>query len=157
MKKQLSIHQPIADTNAVVLLLRVTIAGLMLTHGVPKLVSLLSGNVQFPPILGLGSELSLGLAVFAEVICSLCILFGIGTRLATIPLIITMLVAAFVFHSADPFAKKELAILYLLSYVILFIKGSGKYSVDYILQKKPVQPAYRTTAIEDPTLSFYNR
>lgn len=62
----------------------------------------------------------LNLAVFAEVVCSMLILFGVGTRLATIPLMFTMLVAVLYIHSADQLAKKEVAILYLLAYVILF-------------------------------------
>ncbi len=61
-----------------------------------------NGN-QFPAILGMSGELSLTLTVFAEIICSVFILFGLGTRLAVIPLIITMLVAVLYIHSSDPF------------------------------------------------------
>ena len=76
------------------------------------------------------------LTIFAEVICSVFILIGLGTRFAVMPLIITMLVAVLLIHSADPFAKQEPGIHYLILYVILFITGSGKYSVDYLLQRK---------------------
>lgn len=136
MKKLLSVDQTIANRDTAILLLRITIGALMLSHGIPKLMSLFSENIQFPSIFGLGAELSLALAVFAEVICSLLIMLGIGTRLATIPLITTMLVAIFHVHANDPFAKQEIGVLYLLPYVILFIAGSGKYSIDYFLQKK---------------------
>jgi len=53
-----------------------------------------------------------------------------------VPLIITMLVAAFVVHSADGFREQEVALLYLLIYFTLFITGSGKYSLDRQLEKK---------------------
>jgi putative oxidoreductase len=80
--------------------------------------------------------ISLSLTVFAEVICSLFILLGFATRLAVIPLLITMLVAVFYVHGNDPFGKQEMGLLYLLTYVMLFIMGSGKYSIDNLLYKK---------------------
>ena len=157
MKKLLSLDQTIANRDIAILLLRVTIGALMLSHGIPKLMSLFSGNIQFPAIFGLTAELSLSLAVFAEVICSFLLILGIGTRLATIPLIITMVVAVFYIHADDPFAKQEPGILYLLPYVILFITGSGKYSIDYLLQRKSLKPVHQQRPVEDPTLSIYSR
>ncbi len=155
MKRLFRVNPATATTNIALLLLRVGIAFLMLSHGIPKLAKLVSGNVQFPEVFGLSSGLSLTLAIFAEVVCSIFILAGIGTRPATIPLIITMLVAAFKIHAADPFARQELAIIYLVYYVVLFIAGSGKYSVDYLLQRKSQKSVYGKE-IEDPTLSIYN-
>jgi len=109
----------------------------MLVHGIPKLQMLLGGeSVQFPEVFGMGATLSLSLAVFAEVICSIFILFGLGTRLAAIPLIITMLLAIFHIHIAEPFAVKELAVLYLLIYSMLLLMGSGRYSLDAVLLKE---------------------
>ena len=58
---------------------------------------------------------------------------GLGTRLATIPLMITMLVAAFIGHGADPFGRKETALLYLMIYLTIFVIGSRKYSIDYLI------------------------
>jgi len=119
------------------LVLRVTIAAFMLTHGIGKLNLLFSGNeIQFADPIGLGATFSLGLTVFAEVVCSILVGLGLLTRLASIPLIITMLVAAFMIHGADPFAKKEFALLYLLLYLVVFVVGSRKFSLDYLLQKK---------------------
>jgi len=117
--------------------LRISIASFMLTHGLGKLNLLFSGSeIQFADPIGLGATISLGLAVFAEVVCSILIGLGLATRLASIPLIITMLVAAFIVHATDPFAKKEFALLYLLIYLTVFIVGSRKYSLDHLLQKK---------------------
>ena len=156
MKKLLNSHQPLMNRDISILLLRLTVGVLMLTHGIPKLLSLLSGNIQFPELFGLNAELLLSLTVFAEVFCSLFLIFGIGTRLVTIPLIITMIVAVFYVHANDPFARQELGLLYLLPYVILFISGSGKYSVDYLLQRKLSKPVPIENRVEDPTLSIYN-
>src|SRR5689334_21967428 len=108
MKKIMSINKAAATTDIALLVARVGIAALMLTHGIPKMMMLFSGApVQFPPVMGLSAELSLGLAVFAEVFCSILLLAGFATRLATIPLIITMLVAVLFIHGADPLAKQE--------------------------------------------------
>lgn len=137
MKKLLRVNNNPQAVDISLLIARLGIGTLMLTHGLPKLAMLLSGeSVQFPGIMGISPEVSLGLAVFAEVMCSLLIIAGLGTRLAALPLIITMAVAAFYIHAADGFAKQELAVQYLLVYVVLLFAGSGKYSADNLLQRK---------------------
>ncbi len=139
MKKLLSVSHQTKNVDIVLLVLRITIGALMLTHGLPKMEALLSGEpIQFVSVFGLSPAVSLGLTVFAEVFCSILILVGFGTRLAAIPLIITMAVAAFIVHAADPFGKQEMAILYLAVYVVLLIAGSGRYSLDRLLTNKPV-------------------
>lgn len=143
MNKLINLYQNNKNTDVALLVVRVSGAGLMLAHGLPKLEMLLSGDpVQFPALFGLGATSSLALAVFAEVLCSVLVLIGLGTRLAVIPLIFTMLVAAFYIHGADPFVKKEPAILYLIPYVTLLLTGSGKYALDHILQHKLAQSVY---------------
>lgn len=123
-----------SQADAALLILRIGVAVLMLTHGLPKLQMLLSGGeIKFPGVLGLSPVISLALVVFAEVVCSLLILIGFRTRLASIPLLFTMVVAVFVFHINDPFANQELGLLYLLLYLPLLILGSGKYSIDQVL------------------------
>jgi putative oxidoreductase len=124
-----------ANVNTALLILRFFVAAFMLTHGLPKLMNMMAGTSKFGDPIGLGKDLSLGLTVFAEFVCSILILLGLATRLALIPLIIAMLVAAFVAHAGDPFGKKEMALLYLLVYITLFITGPGKYSIDNALGK----------------------
>tara|TARA_Y100000588_G_scaffold362851_1_gene424949 strand:- start:2264 stop:2689 length:426 start_codon:yes stop_codon:yes gene_type:complete len=120
------------------LLLRVFSAALMLTHGYPKLLKLFgSGEIKFGDPIGIGPVASLVLVVFSEVVCTTLIGLGFLTRLSSIPVMITMLVAAFISHGADPFARKEMALLYLLVFTTLLVFGSGRYSVDgYLFGKK---------------------
>lgn len=120
------------------LLLRITFGGLMLlNHGLGKYGKLTGGEeIKFMDFMGLGPDVSLGLVVFAEVVCALLIVFGLFTRLASIPLIFTMLVAVFMIHWGDPFAKKEMAILYLIPFLILFFKGAGRFSLDSLIDSK---------------------
>jgi putative oxidoreductase len=70
------------------------------------------------------------MVIFAEFFCALFIIIGLFTRLATIPLIITMSVALFKAHNVDIFGKGELAGLYLTCFLVLLLLGPGKVSVD---------------------------
>jgi putative oxidoreductase len=118
------------------LILRVAMGGMMLTHGWPKVEKLLAGGeIKFADPLGLGPEISLVLVVFAEFVCSMLIILGFKTKLASIPLIITMLVAAFIAHGDDPFSSKEKALMYAVAFLAIGLIGSGKYSVDYRTDK----------------------
>lgn len=117
------------------LVLRVGIALLMLGHGIPKLQMLITVDIQFPAVMGMNPTISLALAVFAEVVCSILLLVGLLTRYAVIPLIVTMLIAVLVIHGDDPFAQQELGILYLIVYSALFMLGSGNISFDAVLSR----------------------
>ena len=119
-----------ATYNFALLFLRVTFSGMMLTHGIPKLLKLVSGNFSFGDPIGIGAPASLILAVICEVFFPILIILGYKTRLASIPVIITMLIAAFVFHANDAFNIKEIALLYLSGFVVVALLGPGKYSLD---------------------------
>jgi putative oxidoreductase len=118
------------------LLIRVAAGGFMFSHGFGKLQKLVNGNFEFGDPIGLGPEISLGLTVFAEILCAFLVLVGLFTRLASIPLIITMLVAVFIVHADHDFGKKELGLFYLINYLVLFLTGAGKYSLDKLILKK---------------------
>ena len=125
------------NINLSLLLLRVAGGALMLTHGIGKMESLFGTDpIQFPDPIGLGATTSLALAVFAEVFCALLLIIGFATRFSAFNLLITMLVAVFVIHIADPFAKQELPLLYASIYLVILITGAGKYSIDNIIFNK---------------------
>ena len=117
------------------LVLRIIGGGFMLTHGLPKLQKVLAGNFKFADPIGLGPEISLILTVAAEFGGALLLVLGLGTRLVSLPLMFTMIIAAFVAHGADPFGKKELALMYFGVYFALFLLGSGKFSLDAVFNK----------------------
>lgn len=100
-------------------------------HGWGKLAGFSDISQRFPDPLGFGSPaLSLGLAVFAEAFCAAAVMVGFATRFAALPLVVTMVVAALVIHADDPWAKKELALLYAVPFITLAFTGAGKFSVD---------------------------
>ena len=119
------------------LLVRLLSGGMMLTHGIPKIDRLMGeGPVKFADPFGLGPEISLVLVLFAEVACSILVMIGLKTRLATLPLMFTMLVAAFYIHGADPFGEKELPLLFFTVFGSILISGAGRYSVDWVMEGK---------------------
>lgn len=115
--------------NVGLAVLRIGASALMLTHGYGKLLKLINGEGFGNPI-GIGATPSLFLTVIGEFVCPFLIIIGFKTRWAAIPTAITMAVAAFVVHGADPFKKKELALIYLLIFVVIALLGPGKYSID---------------------------
>jgi len=119
------------------LLLRLAFGiGMIIGHGWPKLMKLTgSGEVQFMDFLGLGPTISLSLAVFAEALCAALLVIGLFTRWASIPLIVTMLVAVLVANWGEPFGSWEKAFLYLIAYLCLLITGPGWYSLDARINK----------------------
>lgn len=122
--------------NIGLLIVRVFTSGMMLTHGWPKFLRLLNGNLKFGDPIGIGSDISFILVVFAEFFCSILIIIGLGTRLATIPLVITMFVALFIAHGSDPIFDHTNILAYIVTYILLFFTGSGKFSLEYKLFRK---------------------
>jgi len=112
------------------ILLRFTFSAMMLFHGIPKLLNLIQGTLMKSDPIGIGVLVTTVLVVIAEAICPLLIIIGYKTRLASIPVIITMGVAAFIVHGADPIGVKEKALLFLFAFVAIALLGAGKHSVD---------------------------
>jgi len=125
------------EVSSALLLMRLSVGVLMLSHGIGKFQNLFGSEpIQFSDPLGLGATASLAFAVFAEVFCSILLIIGLGTRFAAIPLFITMMVATFVIHINDGFDKQEFPILYAVIYFTLAIIGPGRYSLDSSISKK---------------------
>jgi putative oxidoreductase len=126
------------NTDIALLLLRLGFgAAMAYGHGWGKLNRLFSGEeISFFDPFGIGPVASLGLVVFAEFLCSILVALGLMTRLAVIPLIITMLVAVFMRHAGDPFGNIEKGLMYLFAFVALSFSGAGAYSLDALIKRK---------------------
>jgi putative oxidoreductase len=116
------------------LIIRLTVGVLMMFHGLDKLQ-------DFDKVKGMsqifGSPADGILVVFAELFCSILLILGLFTRIALIPLIITMAVAFFKVHNGALKGEHngEVACIYLLIYVGLLFTGPGKLSVDRMIAK----------------------
>jgi putative oxidoreductase len=124
------------NTDLATLFLRLLFGGLFVYYGYIKLVSFNQILPMFQDIIGIGSKLSLILVIFAELVCGFLVLVGCFTRLAIIPIFIAMAVAFFIAHAKDPFLVKQLAFLYLFLSPVIFVLGSGRFSLDALMREK---------------------
>ncbi len=120
----------VLDADIAALLLRLIMGGLFIRYGFNKFIGYDQILPMFGDILGIGSKLSFNLVIFAELICGALVALGLLTRLAVIPILITMAVAFFVAHAKDAFDAKALPFVFLLLTSVVFVLGSGKYSID---------------------------
>ncbi len=123
-------------TDLAALFLRLIVGGLFFAHhGYQKISNYDQILRMFGDIIGLGSKLSFNLVIFAEFFCAFFVLIGFLTRLAIIPIFTTMAVAFFIAHAKDPFDVKTLPLVYLFLSIVIFVLGSGKYSIDRLIFK----------------------
>ena len=72
--------------------------------------------------------------IITGIVClAVGVIIGFLYRLAMIPMIFTMGVAFFVIHGNDPFSLKELAFVYLVIFILMYIAGPGKFSLDRLI------------------------
>ncbi len=141
------------------LILRLGVGSYLLSHGVGKLRMLLAGDfTTLGNPIGIGPVPSLVLVTFAEFLCSLLVIVGLGTRFAAIPVVISMAVAAFVAHAKDPWSSetaamaffsgqskvwfsKEPALIFLVVFLALAFTGAGAISLDGLIGRRRRGPA----------------
>ena len=116
--------------DSAILFMRIFIGAMMLTHGIGKLQNYNAIVNSFPDPLGIGSAISFAIITFVEVGCSVLIIMGLFTRLATLPLIFGMFVATFIAFPDKSFAAGELSFVYMGIYIMLLISGGGRYAID---------------------------
>lgn len=88
------------------------------------------------PMPALNAYLATGTEALGVVLLAL----GLGTRLISVPLIITMMVAIVTVHLGNGFEAGnngfEIPLYYMIMLFTLLIYGGGKFSLDYLLRKK---------------------
>jgi putative oxidoreductase len=124
------------NNDLAALVLRLILGSLFIYHGYNKISAYNKMAPMFPDLIGIGSELTLILVIFAEFFCGILVTLGFLTRFAVIPIFITMVVAFFIAHAKDVFNAKELALVFMILSIVIFILGSGKYSLDRLILKR---------------------
>lgn len=118
-----------------ILVLRIFFGILFLTHGLDKLMNFNVLSETYPSVLGFGSYMTLMVSIFSEFCCSLFLISGLLIRITVLPMIASMAVAFFDIHDAM-FPEGELALIYLIVFCILYVTGAGRYSLDYLIDRK---------------------
>ncbi len=121
--------------SLLILVVRVFFGVLFFTHGLDKLMNFNSLVDTYPNILGFGSYMTLMVTVFTEFCCSLFLIAGLLQRIMTIPMFLSMAVAFFDVHDAM-LPEGELALIYFIMFLGMFLVGPGRYSVDYLIDRK---------------------
>jgi len=76
-----------------------------------------------------------------EFVAGLLFLLGLFTRIAIIPLIITMLIITFGMGKGKIYMDDQHPFLFVLLFLVIFFTGPGNFSLDHILfQKKDNTP-----------------
>lgn len=118
------------------LVVRLVIGVLMITHGWPKLMRVLDGDFNFADPIGIGSKASLIFTTLAEFGGSVLLIFGLFSRFAAGSLLFTMLVVIFIVKWAEGLSAMESGLLYGITYLTIFVLGPGKFSLDYRIVDK---------------------
>ena len=118
-----------------ILFIRVFFGVLFLMHGLDKMVNFNQLSMNYPSVFGFGSYMTLMLSIFCEFACSIFLIAGLLTRVILIPMMISMAVAFFDVHDGM-MPEGELSLIYLIVFVFLFASGPGRYSVDYLVDKR---------------------
>ena len=127
-------HETIAESIGK-LLLRITIGGLMLFHGVNKIQNGIGGITGMVQGAGLPGFLAYGVYV-GEVVVPILIIIGLFTRMSSLILAFNMVVAIALAHAGDLFSigghgewAIESPMLYLLPSIVIALLGPGRFAV----------------------------
>ena len=121
--------------SLLILVVRIVFGVLFFTHGLDKMMNFTELVNVYPSVLGFGSYMTLMVTIFCEFCCSLFLIAGLLVRLMTVPMIIAMGVAFFDIHDAI-LPEGELALIYFIVFIILFLTGPGRYSIDFLIDGK---------------------
>ncbi|HOY39127.1 MAG: DoxX family protein [Bacteroidales bacterium] len=117
------------------LILRVSVAALMLLHGIPKLIYGVESIQQLLISKGLPGFAAYGVYI-GEVVAPILLIAGFRARLASLVFVINMIVIIITAHSNEVFAigkygglQLELIYLYMTGALSIFFTGAGKLAI----------------------------
>ncbi|MCU1761891.1 DoxX family protein [Pseudomonas sp. 14P_8.1_Bac3] len=103
---------------------------LLWVHGLPKLLNYSAQLQVIEDPFHLGANVTLMLAIFAEVLCPLLIIAGVLVRLACLPILCVLLVALLVVHPQWSLDEGQFAWLLLILFSSLLIAGPGRLALN---------------------------
>ena len=117
------------------LFMRLFFGALFFMHGLDKMMDFNTLSQTYPSVLGLGSYMTLMVTIFCEFACSMFLVAGLLIRVMLIPMIVAMAVAFFDIHDGM-MPEGELSLIFLIIFIVIFMTGPGRYSVDYLIDRK---------------------
>ncbi len=102
---------------------------LLWVHGLPKVLHSREQLTLIEDPFHLGAHVTLGLAIFAEVLCPLLIVAGVLVRLACLPIIAVLVIAMLVVHPEWTLLEGQFGWLLLIIFTSLLIAGPGRLVV----------------------------
>lgn len=119
------------------LFMRVSVSLLLLwVHGLPKLLNWSIELQRIEDPFGLGAPLTLGLAVFAEVVCPVLLIAGVFARLACLPVLAVLAVALVVVHPDWTVEQGQFAWLLMILFAGLAVTGPGALVIGRLRGRK---------------------
>ncbi|MVV51698.1 DoxX family protein [Pseudomonas sp. PB120] len=103
---------------------------LLWVHGLPKLLNYSAQLQVIEDPFHLGANLTLMLAIFAEVLCPLLIIAGVLVRLACLPVLSVLWIAMVVVHPQWSIEEGQFGWLLLLLFTSIFIAGPGRLALN---------------------------
>jgi len=117
-------------------LLRFTVGFLMLFHGIDKVSNGIIGMEGMLVNAGIPAFVAYGVYV-GEILAPLMLIVGFRVRIAAALIVVTMLFAIGLTSADDIFTLTkhgawaiELKMFYILTSIVIFLQGAGRYSID---------------------------
>lgn len=117
------------------LILRITVGGLMIFHGIHKLIHGHDFIINQLQSVGLPKWLWLGVPV-SEVLAPLALILGVATKVSSLLIAFTMLMSIYMIYGWHLIQfnevgalKMEVNLFFLLTSICILFLGSGKYSL----------------------------
>lgn len=118
------------------LFLRITLSlELIIVHGLKKLGIGVMEEEKIPNPFHLYERFNNDMALLANLVFPVLVLFGLFTRLATLPILVVTLTGYFIVHWKDSLLISDVPFMYSIAFISILIMGPGKYSLDKYLFK----------------------
>jgi putative oxidoreductase len=129
-----AIDEPISSSLGL-LLIRLVVGGMMLPHGIHKILSGIDGISGMLTANGLPSVLAYGVYI-GEVLAPILLILGLFTRLSSLVLAFTMAMAIYLAHRSDVVRLGEhgewaieVPMMYLLLAIAIALLGTGNFAL----------------------------
>lgn len=124
-------NNPLISIDVAMLVLRIGVGMLIfINHGIEKIFSFNQMLETFPDPIGIGRLPGLLFALIADGVCTVMIAIGFFTRISSLLICINLLAAFILVHKGNIVdTHGELATIYFVASLFIFLYGSGKISI----------------------------